>query len=67
VRIGSIIVSGMVSAVLLIFSCISLNAARYYSELDLNDASSLVLKPTLVLRDRTPQAKHSDFIHKELK
>lgn len=66
-RIGSIVVSGMVSAVLLIFSCISLNAARYYSELDLNDELSLVLKPTLVLRDRTPQTKHSDFIHKELK
>jgi len=58
----------MSSAVLLIFSCISLNAARYYSELDLSDELSLVSKPTIVLRDRTPHYReHSDFITKEIK
>jgi len=67
VNVGSIIISGVFSAILLIFLCISLNAARYYSELGFKDEVSLHLKPTIVLRDRTSQLEHSDFMNKEIK
>lgn len=49
---SSIIIFGILSAILLIFSCITLNAASFYNELELSANSELVLKPTLVLRDR---------------
>ena len=49
---GSIIIFGIFSAILLIFSCLTLNAPKFYNELEMNTANHLVLKPTLVLRDR---------------
>ena len=48
---ASIIVFGIFSAVLLILSCITFNASRFYNELEVSN-TNLVLKPTLVLRDR---------------
>ena len=66
-KVSSIIISGVFATVLLIFSCISLNAARYYSELGFNDEISLTLKPTIVLRDRTSLLEHSEFMKKEIK
>ena len=49
---SSIIIFGVLSAILLIFSCITLNAARFYNELEMSSSTHLVSKPTLVLRDR---------------
>jgi hypothetical protein len=50
---GSIIIFGIFSAVLLILSCITLNAASFYNELEISIHSPLVSKTTLVLRDRS--------------
>ena len=49
---SSIIIFGILSAILLILSCITLNAPKFYNELELNSGTHLVSKPTLVLRDR---------------
>ena len=49
---GSIIIFGIFSAILLILSCITLNAAKFYNELEISTSTHLVSKPTLVLRDR---------------
>ncbi len=49
---SSIIIFGILSAILLIFSCITLNASRFYNELEVGSSITLVSKPTLVLRDR---------------
>ena len=49
---GSIIIFGILSAILLILSCITLNASRFYNELESSTSTHLVSKPTLVLRDR---------------
>jgi hypothetical protein len=49
---GSIIIFGILSGILLIFSCIALNAPKFYNELVVNSDTHLVSKPTLVLRDR---------------
>ena len=50
---GSIIMFGILSGILLILSCITLNAARFYNELEMSSDTHLVSKPTtLVLRDR---------------
>jgi len=53
---GTVMVFGAFSSVLLVISCISLNAAEYYSELTMNESSQLLKKPTIVLRDRTHQS-----------
>lgn len=50
--IGSIIIFGILSAILLVFSCILLNAPKFYNELSSNTNRELVLKPQMVLRDR---------------
>ena len=52
-RSSSIIIFGILSAFVLIFSCISLNIVTFYNELEVSASESLVLKPTLVLRDRS--------------
>ena len=54
---SSIIIFGIFSAILLIFSCIVLQAPRLYSEFELNQGSTSVhtdtsQKPTIALRDR---------------
>ena len=49
---SSIIIFGIFSAMLLIFSCITLNASKFYNELETGTSTHLVLKPKLVLRDR---------------
>ena len=51
-RTNSIIIFGLLSAILLIFSCIALNAPKFYNELELNTDTHLVSKARLVLRDR---------------
>jgi len=56
-RSSSIIIFGISSAILLIFSCIVLQAPRLYSKFELNRSSRLVpthtsFNETLVLRDR---------------
>ena len=66
---STIIIFGMIFSVLLIFSCISLNAGKYYSELGLENEDTFYAKPTIVLKDRNPQKifDHSDFVKKEMK
>lgn len=49
---SSIIMFGILFAILLIFSCISLNAARFYNELEVSSYINLASKPKIVLRDR---------------
>jgi hypothetical protein len=49
---SSIIIFGIISAVLLILSFITLNATKFYNELEISTSTHLVLKPTVVLRDR---------------
>lgn len=49
---GSIIIFGILSAILLILSCITLNASKFYNELEVSSNIRLDSKPTLVLRDR---------------
>jgi len=49
---GSIIMFGVLSGILLILSCITLNAAKFYNELETSTRTHLVSKSTLVLRDR---------------
>ena len=50
---SSIIIFGVFSAILLILSCITFNAARFYNELEkVPNTTHLVSKPTLILRDR---------------
>ena len=52
-KVHSIIISGTLAGILLIFSCISLNTSRFYNELEVTTPSiHLVSKPTFVLRDR---------------
>ena len=51
-RTSSIIIFGVFSAILLIFSCIILKAPRLYSEFEFKTSSHIALKHTLVLRDR---------------
>jgi hypothetical protein len=50
---STVIIFGTFSAILLIMSCISLNASQYYSELGFDESHHLLTKPTIVLRDRT--------------
>jgi len=54
---SSIIIFGIFSAILLIFSCIVLQAPRLYSEFELNRCTASIhantsFKHTIVLRDR---------------
>lgn len=50
---GSIIIFGILSAILLILSCITFNASRFYNELEVTPITThLVSKPTVILRDR---------------
>jgi len=53
---SSIIIFGILSAILLIFSCIVLQAAKLYPEFELKRNNTTythtTLKDTLVLRDR---------------
>ncbi|CAA6814844.1 MAG: Unknown protein [uncultured Sulfurovum sp.] len=51
-RSHSVIIFGFFSALLLILSCITLKASKFYNELEINTDTHLVLKPTLELRDR---------------
>ncbi len=57
-RISSIIFFGVTLGLLLIFSCISLNAPKYYNELETvsntNVNSNFDSKHVIVLRDRRP-------------
>ncbi len=48
---STIILFGLFSEILLIFSCVLLNASKYYSEQEL-DRELLPAKPTVTLRDR---------------
>jgi len=55
---NSIIIFGIFSAILLIFSCIVLQAPRLYSEFELNRCAPSIHTdtshtPTIVLRDRS--------------
>ena len=56
--INSIIIFGIFSAILLIFSCIILQAPKLYTEFELNRSTyththtHTILKHTLILRDR---------------
>jgi len=54
--INSIIIFGIFSAILLIFSCMILQAPKLYTEFELNRSTythtHTVLKHSLVLRDR---------------
>ena len=51
-RNSSIIIFGILSALLLILSCISLNAPSFYNEIQMNTKTDLVSKRVLLLRDR---------------
>ncbi|CAA6800409.1 MAG: Unknown protein [uncultured Sulfurovum sp.] len=51
-KYGSVIIFGIVSATMLIISCVSLNVSKFYNELEFNSFITLDSKPTLVLRDR---------------
>ena len=48
---STIILFGLLSEILLIFSCVLLNASKYYSEQEL-DREMVPAKPTVALRDR---------------
>jgi hypothetical protein len=53
-RSSSIIIFGILSAILLIFSCITLNASKFYNELAVSSSTAqLDSKPTVLLRDRS--------------
>jgi hypothetical protein len=53
-RSSSIIIFGVLSAILLIFSCIALNAPKFYNELAVSSSNTqLDSKPAIVLRDRS--------------
>lgn len=52
-NIGSIIMVGITLGALLIVSCISLNASKYYNEMEVLPSVKLDIKPKVVLRDRT--------------
>lgn len=57
-NISSIIVVGITLGTLLIVSCISLNASKYYNEVEINEMEvvpsvELDIKSKIVLRDRT--------------
>ncbi len=53
-RDSSMILFGTLFSVLLIFSCITLNASRFYTEMETNSKLNiyLVAKPIMALRDR---------------
>lgn len=52
-NISSIIVVGITLGTLLIVSCISLNASKYYNEMEVVPSVELDIKSKIVLRDRT--------------
>ena len=49
---SSIIVFGIFSALLLILSCVTLNAAKFYNEVEMSKDIHFVAQPKLILRDR---------------
>jgi len=50
-----VIIWGLLSTIILVGSCISLNAGDYYNRFVGGNISEYVVKPKLVLRDRTPR------------
>jgi hypothetical protein len=53
----SILLVGLSLAILLIFSCIILNASKYYHEFDLMPSVDLRSQPKIILHDRVPNVK----------
>ena len=51
----SMILFGTLSSLLLIFACITLNASKFYTELEVLDgiSNTLVVQPKIRLRDRS--------------
>jgi len=49
----SIIMVGIALALLLMLSCISLNASKFYNQLEVAPRVELEVKSTIKLRDRT--------------
>ena len=65
---GFVVLAGVVSSLVLIFSCISLNAARFYSEFEGNEDMLLKTSSSIVWRDRTsPFTLNNSHLIKELK
>ena len=65
---GFVILAGIVSGLVLIFSCISLNAAQFYSELEGNKDTLLKRSSSIVWRDRTSHLTlNNSRLSKELK
>ena len=52
---GIVITWGFLSTIILVGSCISLNAGDYYDRFVGGNSNEFVIKPKLVLRDRIPQ------------
>lgn len=52
---SSMILFGALSSLLLIFACITLNASKFYTELEVlhETSNTLVVQPTIRLRDRS--------------
>jgi len=50
---GIVIIWGFLSTIILVGSCISLNAGNYYDKFVGGNSNELLIKPKLVLRDRT--------------
>jgi len=51
---GIVITWGFLSTIILVGSCISLNAGHYYNKFVGGYSNELTVKPKLVLIDRTP-------------
>jgi len=65
---GFVILAGIVSSLVLIFSCISLNAARFYSEFEGDEDTLLKTSSSIVWRDRTSHfTLNNSRLSKELK
>lgn len=54
-RSSTIILFGLFSAILMISLCISLNASKYYSELESEEVSRAIISRNITLRDRNYQ------------
>lgn len=58
-RRRSILLVGVTLAILLIFSCIILNAPNYYHELHRVPSADLESQPEIILYNRTPSLRFS--------
>ena len=55
---SSVLVFGLLYSSLFVTSCVVLNAEDYYNEIKIESGNQLNARPTLVLRDRTPQKNY---------